>query len=215
MKLSELKKGTKLTIRCKQKNLMADVTAYVAEIRGELVFLELVRHDGQVLDFSSPNVDLIAIYEDGLDMPKAWTGCKIQRKVVDGNQYHVMASPRPSVRINRRRVSRVKIELPGVLDISTGKMDITIYDLSGNGIRIRTTQKVEKQDYRHLRISFKDVNEDEDEDDIQIEVEAKVVWDRELKEGGFYYGCRLTNAGDNLGYYVARKMRESRSEGQE
>lgn len=210
MKLSELKKGDKITIRCKQRDMIADVSATIADIRGELIFLELVRHDGQVLDFSSPNVDLIVIYEDGLDMPKAWTRCKIQRKVVEGRQYHVLASPNPSVRINRRRVSRVELGLPGSLDTSTVEMEITIQNISANGIGFVAPQKIEKQDHRHLRITFTDAAADEDEEDVELRLEARVAWSRELKEGGFFYGCRLTHAEENLGYYVARKMREFR-----
>ena len=37
----------------------------------------------------------------------------------------------------------------------------------------------------------------------------KVVldWKKELPEGAFFYGCRIVNAGENLGYYIAEKMR--------
>ena len=80
MKISELKKGQKVTVRCKYKTLLVDMDAVVAGVRSEVVLLELIRHEGQVVDFSSPHVQIITIYEDGLDMPKAWTNCRIQKR---------------------------------------------------------------------------------------------------------------------------------------
>ena len=67
MKISELKKGQKVTIRCKHKTLLVDMEAHVAGVRAEVVLLELIRHDGQIVDFSSPHVQIITIYEEGLD----------------------------------------------------------------------------------------------------------------------------------------------------
>lgn len=214
MKISELKKGQKVTIRCKHKTLLVDMEAQVAGVRSEVVLLELIRHDGQVVDFSSPHVQIITIYEDGLDMPKAWTNCRIQKRTVDGRQFHALAAPKASVKVNRRKVSRVLINKPGKLKISNVPegIDITIHDLCVNGIGFECPVKIEEQDVRHLYIQFLDgeIDEDEDEEEGEIKVEARVVWKKELPGGGFFYGCRLTNAAENLGYYVANKMREDR-----
>ena len=65
MKLSELKKGQEITIRCKYKDMLVDKKAVVADVRGEVILLNLIRHENQIVDFSSPNVHLIAIYEMG------------------------------------------------------------------------------------------------------------------------------------------------------
>ena len=208
MKLSELKKGQKLTIRCKHNALLADVEAYVADFRGEIVLLQLIRHEGQVVDFSSPNVQLITIYEDGLDMPKAWTNCKIQRRTVDGKEYHALAAPKQSIRINRRKVPRVVLDLPGKLKVTNvpAGIDVTVHDISVNGIGIQSFMKIEEQEFRHLQVYFVD----ESHDDEEIRVEARVIWKKELKEGGFFYGCRLTHAEENLAYYIADKIREKK-----
>lgn len=208
MKLSELKKGQDITIRCKFKDMLVDMKAVVADIRGEVVLLNLIRHENQIVDFSSPNVHLITIYEDGLDMPKAWTNCKIQRRTVDGKEYHALAAPKPSVRVNRRKVPRVVLDMPGTLKVTSRPMgiDITVHDLCVNGIGFQSPIKVEEQEHRHLQIVFTDDTVDEDEE-MEIKVEARVVWKKELKNGGFYYGCRLTHMEENLGYYVAEKIR--------
>lgn len=208
MKISELKKGQKVTIRCKHKSLLVDVKAVVAGVRSEVVLLELIRHEGQVVDFSSPSVQIITIYEDGLDMPKAWTNCRIQRRTVEGRQYHALAAPKNSVRVNRRKVSRIVLDMPGKLKVSNQpeSIDITIHDLCVNGIGIQSPIKIEEQDLRHLYIQFMDEDKDDEE---EIKLEARVVWKKELPKGGFYYGCRLTNAEENLGYYVADKMRNT------
>lgn len=208
MKLSELKKGQDITIRCKFKDMLVDMKAVVADIRGEVVLLNLIRHENQIVDFSSPNVHLITIYEDGLDMPKAWTNCKIQRRTVDGKDYHALAAPKPSVRVNRRKVPRVVLDMPGRLKVTSKPMgiDITVHDLCVNGIGFQSPVKVEEQEHRHLQIEFTDDVVDEDEE-TEIKVEARVVWKKELKNGGFYYGCRLTHMEENLGYYVAEKIR--------
>lgn len=208
MKLSELKKGQDVTIRCKFKDMLVDMKAVVADIRGEVVLLNLIRHENQIVDFSSPNVHLITIYEDGLDMPKAWTNCKIQRRTVDGKDYHALAAPKPSVRVNRRKVPRVVLDMPGTLKVTSRPMgiDITVHDLCVNGIGFQSPVKVEEQEHRHLQIVFTDDTIDEDEE-MEIKVEARVVWKKELKNGGFYYGCRLTHMEENLGYYVAEKIR--------
>ncbi len=210
MKISELKKGQKITIRCKQKEMIADIDAAVADHRGDVVLLDLIRHDGQVVDFSSTQVQLIVLYEDGLDMPKAWTNCRIQRRTVGGREYHALAAPKNSVRVNRRKVARVVLDLPGKLRVSSVKegLDITIHDLCVNGIGILSPVKIEEQELKHLQISFMD--ESVDEDDIVISVEARMLWRKELKGRGFYYGCHLTYTEENLGYYVAEKLRENR-----
>lgn len=208
MKLSELKKGQKLTIRCKHKTLLVDMKAKVADIRGEVVLLYLIRHDNQIVDFSSPQVHIITIYEDGLDMPKAWTNCRIQRRTVDGKEYHALAAPKTSVRVNRRKVPRIVLDLPGKVRITNlpAGLDITVHDLCVNGIGFQSPVKIEEQEHRHLQIEFVD----ESDDDEEIKVEARVVWKKELKDGAFYYGCRLTHMEENLGYYVAEKIRQNR-----
>ncbi len=210
MKISELKKGQKVTVRCKHKTLLVDMEAHVAGVRSEVVLLELIRHDGQVVDFSSPHVQIITIYEDGLDMPKAWTNCRIQRRTVDGRQYHALAAPKTSVKVNRRKVSRIILNKSGRLKLSNQSeiVEIMIHDLCVNGIGFECPVKIEEQDIRHLYIQFLD---EDREDEEEIKVEARVVWKKELPEGGFFYGCRLVNAEENLGYYVAGKMREERS----
>lgn len=209
MKLSELKKGQKLTIRCKHNALLVDVEAHVADFRGEVVLLQLIRHEGQVVDFSSPNVQLITIYEDGLDMPKAWTNCRIQRRTVDGKEYHALAAPKASVRVNRRKVPRVVLDLPGKLRVTNvpAGLDVTVHDLSVNGVGIHSLTKIEEQEFRHLQIYFLD----EGHDDEEIRIEARVVWKKELAKEGFFYGCRLTHAEENLAYYVADKIREAKN----
>uniref|UniRef100_N2AEE0 PilZ domain-containing protein n=1 Tax=Eubacterium plexicaudatum ASF492 TaxID=1235802 RepID=N2AEE0_9FIRM len=208
MKISELKKGQKVTIRCKHKTLLVDVEAHVAGVRSEVVLLELIRHDGQIVDFSSPHVQIITIYEDGLDMPKAWTNCRIQRRTVDGRQYHALAAPKASVKVNRRKVARILLNKPGILKISnvSDPVNIMIHDLCVNGIGFECPVKIEEQDIRHLYIQFMDEDRDEEE---EIKVEARGVWKKELPGGGFFYGCRLVNAEENLGYYIAGKMRET------
>ena len=206
MKISELKKGQKVTVRCKYKTLLVDMDAVVAGVRSEVVLLELIRHEGQVVDFSSPHVQIITIYEDGLDMPKAWTNCRIQKRTVDGRQYHALAAPKTSVKVNRRKVARVVMNMPGRLKISNAPdgQDILIHDLCVDGIGFECPVKIEEQDVRHLYIQFVDEQRDEDEEE-PINVEARVVWKKELPKGGFFYGCRLVNAGENLGYYLADK----------
>ena len=210
MKISDLKKGQKVTVRCKHKTLLVDMEAHVAGVRSEVVLLELILHDGQVVDFSSPHVQIITIYEDGLDMPKAWTNCRIQRRTVDGRQYHALAAPKTSVKVNRRKVSRIILNKSGRLKLSNQSetVEIMIHDLCVNGIGFECPVKIEEQDIRHLYIQFLD---EDREDEEEIKVEARVVWKKELPEGGFFYGCRLVNAEENLGYYVAGKMREERS----
>jgi hypothetical protein len=210
LKISELKKGQKVTVRCKYKTLLVDMDAVVAGVRSEVVLLELIRHEGQVVDFSSPHVQIITIYEDGLDMPKAWTNCRIQKRTVDGRQYHALAAPKTSVKVNRRKVARVVMNMPGRLKISNAPdgQDILIHDLCVDGIGFECPVKIEEQDVRHLYIQFVDEQRDEDEEE-PINVEARVVWKKELPKGGFFYGCRLVNAGENLGYYLADKMRKS------
>ena len=212
MKISDLKKGQKVTIRCKHKTLLVDMEARVAGVRSEVVLLELIRHDGQIVDFSSPHVHIITIYEDGEDMPKAWTNCRIQRRTVDGRQFHALAAPKASVKVNRRKVSRIIIDKQGKLKISNvpNGVDITIHDLSVNGIGFQCPRKIEEQDVRHLYIQFLD---EDREDEEEIRVEARVVWKKELPEGAFFYGCRIVNAGENLGYYIAEKMRGDRDTG--
>ena len=225
MKLTEIKKGTKIQIRCKKKDLLVDLDARVADYFGsEIVLLDLIRVEGQVVDFSSPDVDLIAIYEDGLGMPKAWVRCKIQRKVIEGVAYHALASPYPSVRVNRRKVARVILDYPCKVMLpsnSSAKVEGIVHDLSGVGVGIQLHQKLEKQDYKHLRIEFEntevdedeyeDYDEEDDEESPKIKLEANVIWNRENdKKKDYYYGCRITHAEEALGYFMAARMRKDK-----
>lgn len=133
-----------------------------------------------------------------------------QRRTVDGRQYHALAAPKTSVKVNRRKVSRIILNKSGRLKLSNQSetVEIMIHDLCVNGIGFECPVKIEEQDIRHLYIQFLD---EDREDEEEIKVEARVVWKKELPEGGFFYGCRLVNAEENLGYYVAGKMREERS----
>ncbi len=95
---------------------------------------------------------------------------------------------------------------PGKLKISNvpDAIDIMIHDLCVNGIGFECPLKIEEQDIRHLYIQFLD---EDREDEEGIKVEARGVWKKEIPGGGFFYGCRLVNAEENLGYYIAQKMR--------
>ncbi len=213
MKISELKKGQKITIRCKQKTLLVDMDAFVADIYGEVVLLQLVRHEGQVVNFSSPTIQIIIIYEDGLDMPKAWVNCKIQRRTVGGKEYHALAAPKASVKINRRKVTRVLLNMPGKVRVTNNPngLDVTVHDLCVNGVGIISPVKIEEQELKHLQIQFADEVRDEDE---TIRIEARLVWRKELEGGNVFYGCRLTNAEENLAYYITEKIQQERNKKQ-
>ena len=125
---------------------------------------------------------------------------------MDGRQFHALAAPKTSVKINRRKVSRIPINKPGKLKISNvpNGVDIMIHDLCVDGIGFECPVKIEEQDIRHLYIQFLD--EDREEED-EIKVEARVVWKKEMPGGGFFYGCRVVNAGENLAYYITEKIR--------
>ncbi len=86
-------------------------------------------------------------------------------------------------------------------------VDIMIHDLCVNGIGFECPVKIEEQDIRHLYIQFLD---EDREDEEEIKVEARGVWKKEIPGGGFFYGCRLVNAEENLGYYIAGKMRDDK-----
>ncbi len=206
MKLTDLKKGQKVTIRCKQKELLVDIDAYVVDVRAEQVFLQLIRHEGKIIDFSSPGVQLITIYEDGMGMPKAWVNCKIERRVIDGRQYHVLTTKKTSVKVNRRSKLRIRLDIPGRLNVTYVPNGIqgTIYDICENGIGVISPVKIEQQEeLKHLQIQFAN----KDNNNQVIKVEAKVVWQKRQKNG-YYYGCRLTHVNDRFNKFLAAKIEE-------
>ena len=104
--------------------------------------------------------------------------------------------------INRRRVNRQKIELPGTVDYGADQEEIIVHDVGSTGFSFISSGK----NTRHgTSIMIVCIYQD---GDTQITLNGKIVRVQDMDDGRICYGCRFSGRTDLLIKYLRRKKSE-------
>ena len=78
MKIGEIPVNTTVQIRVSQEELKYECTAIVVATRDDGLFLTPIKHNGQLVDFSSDKIQILTFYVNYNKLVLGWSGCRIR-----------------------------------------------------------------------------------------------------------------------------------------
>ena len=79
MKIGEVPANAKIQIRVMKGEKKFECLAVVVATRDDGLFLTPIKHEGQIIDFSSPNIQILAFYVNSDRQAFGWSGCRIRK----------------------------------------------------------------------------------------------------------------------------------------
>ncbi len=204
MRMTEIPPKSTITIRAVKKEISYELTATVAGVKNDKLYLKLIRHKGQVINFESKNVTLLAFYvKDGIE-PLGWSGLTIKREKLGNSEYHAVTCHKKSVHINRRGARRVFIEHPCTITLKSmdAALEGIITDVSFTGIGFSTDKDINESDFLPVIIRF------EDELVGNISVTTAIMRRVNVGEGRFGFGANIPKPSESWMLFVNRIYRE-------
>ena len=204
----EIPPKSTITIRAVKRETSYEMDATVAGVKGDKLYLKLIKYKGQVINFESKNVSLLAFYvKDGIE-PLGWSGVTIKRERLGNSEYHAVTCHKKSVRINRRGARRVAVELPASVTLKSydSALEATICDVSLTGVGFTTDIDISENDFLPITIKF--------EDDVIGNVVSTAAIMRRVPadEGKFGFGATIPKPSDTWLMYVNRIYRDNPEE---
>lgn len=207
MKIGEIPANATIQIRVMKDNLRFECMAVVVATRDDGLFLKPIKHDGQLVDFSSPNVRILAFYVSPDRQAFGWSGCRIRRDVYQGKRCHVLTTKHNSVRVNRRKDPRIRTEMNATLRtiMDDKEREIVIRNYSENGIGFVCAQSIPESSWKPVSIVYEDRLQQ-----FGVAMRVDVLWCNELSNGLFRYGAHILHPDETWIKYVENKLAEIR-----
>lgn len=205
MKINEIPLGEFIQVRVAQGDLKFETTAQVVLAREDGVVCSLMKYKGQVLDFSSDAIQIMAFYIKDNVQPIGWSGIKIKREIVQGKSSHIIFCKRDSVRVNRRSVKRIRTEMNAIVRLKSSPHDVEVVvrNYSMGGLSFITKTNINELDYLPANLLFEDRAK-------EVKVVHKIhILRKELYDNTRYtYGCSIIDPSDTWQDYVESKLLE-------
>lgn len=202
MKLNEIPKGAEVVLTVKDSSTTLDFKTRVRDVIGENgIWVDIIK-DGKGRSVSFTGVPVSLSYSAGKGQPAVWSLVTVKLLKVGGELKQAIVTSVAGEVINRRRVYRQKIELPGKVDYGADQETVHVKDVSSTGFSFVSDGK----GVRH-GTSIMLVLTYEDGDNV-ITLHGKIVRVQELEKGKLCYGCKFTGRTDLLTKYIRRKKRE-------
>lgn len=207
MKIGEIPVNTMVQIRVSQDELKYECTAIVVATRDDGLFLTPIKHNGQLVDFSSDKIQILTFYVNEKKQVLGWSGCRIRRDTYQGKLCHLLTTKRPSVRVNRRSEPRIHTEMNATLRaVSDDKeREIIVRDYSEGGVGFLCYQAVPERDWTASSLIFEDAQQG-----LHVIMRVHILWMIERTGGSVHYGARLLSPDSAWTEYVQNKMEELR-----
>lgn len=208
MRMIEIPPKSTITIRAVKKDISYELEATVAGVKGDKLYLKLIRHKGQIINFDSKNVQLLAFYvKDGIE-PLGWSGVTIKREKLGGSEYHAVTCHKKSVRINRRGARRVTVDIPTQMWLKSydEPIDANITDISLTGLSFTVDLDIQERDY--LPVSFKFT----DEVVGNVTLTAAIMRRISTEDGVHAYGATVPKPSESWLLFVNRVYRENQEQ---
>lgn len=203
MKIGEIPTNSMVQIRVSQGELKYECSAIVVATRDDGLFLTPIKHEDQIIDFSSDKIQILAFYINDKRQVIGWSGCRIRRDTYQGRRCHVLTTKRESVRVNRRSEPRIHTEMNATLrSISDDKeREIIVRNYSENGIGFLSRQDVPQRDWSPIALIFEDMQQA-----LHITMRVHILWRMELSNGVYGFGARILQPDETWINYVQQKM---------
>ncbi len=207
MKIGEIPVNTTVQIRVSQEELKYECTAIVVATRDDGLFLTPIKHNGQLVDFSSDKIQILTFYVNDKKQVMGWSGCRIRRDIYQGKRCHLLTTKRPGMRVNRRSEARVHTEMHATLRaVSDDKeREVIIRDYGENGIGFLCRQAVPERDLMGIHLTFEDAQQS-----MHVVLRLHILRQVEHTSGTFHFGAQIMQPDQVWTDYVKNKMEELR-----
>lgn len=205
MKIGEIPANSMVQIRVSQGELKYECTAIVVATRDDGLFLAPIKHEEQIIDFSSDKVQILAFYVNEKKQVIGWSGCRIRRDTYQGRRCHVLTTKRDSVYVNRRKEPRIRTEMNATLrSISDDKeREIIVRNYSASGIGFMSRQDVPQRDWSPIALIFEDKQQA-----MHVTMRVHILWRVESANGLYHFGAHILQPDESWTNYVQQKMEE-------
>lgn len=206
MKLYEIKDGEQITITVKnEEDATINYKAKILFVKQKILFMEPIRVDDAVVNFTGEGIRIIITYVPEGEMPVEWKGCTIKFITLESGKYHILYCVHEGKHINRRETYRQYVGYNGVLQLGPNRktIDVTVKDVSVTGISFISVTHYEKDDIGLFHLNYVD-----EELNIPVQITGMVVRAEELADTRILYGCQIVETNMNVGKYIARKQKK-------
>ncbi len=207
MKIGEIPANATIQIRVIQGEKKFECLAFVVATRADGLFLSPIKHDGQIIDFSSQKIQILAFYVNRDCQAFGWSGCRIRKDTYQGKLCHLLTTKRDSVRVNRRGEPRIHTEMNATLRtiLDDKEQEIMVRNYSANGIGFVCANSIPEKDWKPVSIIYEDRLYQ-----LRVAMRVDILRGMELPNGMFKYGGRILQPDEAWSKYVETKLEEIR-----
>lgn len=202
MKLNEIPRYSEVVLTVKDSSTTLDFKTRVRDTIGENgIWVDIIKDSkGRSLSFSGVPVSLS--YASGVGKPVVWSLVTVKLLKVGGELKQAIVTSVEGEELNRRRVYRQKIGLPGIVDFGADQEDVIVQDVGSTGFSFICDGKGVRHGTSIMIVcSYKD-------GETNITLNGKIVRVQDLEGGKICYGCKFIGRTDLLNKYIRRKKRE-------
>lgn len=205
MKIGELPINSTVQIRVSQGEMRYECNAIVVATRDDGLFLTPIKHKGQMIDFASDKVQILAFYVDENRRAIGWSGCRIRKDTYQNKLCHVLTTKRDSVRVNRRGELRIRTDMNAVLRTisSDEEKEIVIRNYSENGMAFVSATNIHERDFLGATVVYEDAPQQ-----FRVVMRLHILRKTENSNGTYFYGARIYQPDESWIKYVAVKTDE-------
>lgn len=212
MKIGEIPANATIQIRVMKGEMKFECLAVVVATRDDGLYLTPIKYEGQLIDFSSPKIQILAFYVNENRQAFGWSACVIRKEIYQGKLCHLLTTKRDSVRVNRRGEPRIRTELKAVLRtvIDDKEQDIVVRNYSENGIGFVCANRIQERDWPLIAIIYEDRLAP-----LSLVMRVNILRGIELPNGMFKYGAHIQQPDEAWTEYVQKKLERIRKRNQE
>lgn len=203
MKIGEIPANATIQIRVMRGEKKFECMAVVVAKRDDGLYLTPVKHEGQMIDFSSDKIQILVFYVNSDRQAFGWSGCRIRKDTYQGKLCHLLTTKRDSVRVNRRGEPRIRTEMNAILrtPMDDREREIIVRNYSENGIGFVCANSIPEREWRPVTIIYEDRLQQ-----LRVVMHVNILRGMELPSGLFKYGGHILQPDEAWIKYVQRKM---------
>ena len=205
MRLNEIPRHSEIVLTVKDSITTLDFRTRVRDVIGENgIWVDIIK-DGKGRSVSFTGVPVSLSYASGNSKPVVWSLVTVKLLKVGGELKQAIVTSVEGEEVNRRRVYRQKINLPGVVDYGADQEEVMVKDVGSTGFSfISDGNSVRHGTSIMIVCTYQD-------GETQITLNGKIVRVQDLDDGKICYGCKFIGRTDLLNKYIRRKKREENS----
>lgn len=205
MKIHNIPINGIIQIRVTQGDLRFECDAIVVATREDGLYLSPIKHEGQIIDFQSDKVQILAFFVMDGKQPLGWSGCRIRTDTYQGKRCHVLTTKKDSVRVNRRGAPRIKTDMNATVRYLTEdrEIDVIVRNYSTTGICFATRTDIPKHDYGAIVLTIHDIQHQK-----RVVLRLYVLRQVPMSDGFYSYGAKIVQPEADWEEYVALKTED-------